>query len=390
MDSQQLCDVESFMILEEIVMHSYIVLICFFMAIYSMLLRKQSTNTRGIRYCMSARIPKILSHLNVLIRDNDIVCIDKLRMDRNAFHILASLAKNIGGLTDSKNMSSTEKLAMFLNILAHHEKNRSIKVDYIRSGWSVSRAFNECLRAILKLTPVLLVKPNPVLEDDSDDRWKWFKGCLGALDGTYISIRVEAIYKPRYRTRKGDIATNVLGVCDRNLNFIYVLPGWEGSAADGRVLRDAVVRRNGLKVPHGNYYLCDGGYTNGNGFLSPYRGYRYWLKDWQGDNPSPRCREELFNMKHARARNVIERTFGLLKGRWGILRSPSWYSVKVHNRIISACCLIHNFIRREMEADPLDVEMDFHMENQHEHENINTIETSDEWTTWRDELAQSM
>lgn len=72
-------------------------------------------------------------------------------------------------------MSSTEKLAMFLNILAHHEKNRSIKVDYIRSGWSVSRAFNECLRAILKLTPVLLVKPNPVLEDDSDDRWKWFK-----------------------------------------------------------------------------------------------------------------------------------------------------------------------------------------------------------------------
>uniref|UniRef100_A0A0V0IE85 Putative ovule protein n=1 Tax=Solanum chacoense TaxID=4108 RepID=A0A0V0IE85_SOLCH len=287
-------------------------------------------------------------------------------------------------------MSSTEKLAMFLDIWAHHEKNKSVKVDYIRSGWSVSRAFNECLRAILKLAPLLLVKPNPVLEDDTDDRWKWFKGCLGALDGTYISIRVEAIYKPRYRTRKGDIATNVLGVCDRNLNFIYVLPGWEGSAADGRVLRDAVVRRNGLKVPQGNYYLCDGGYTNGNGFLSPYRGYRYWLMDWQGDNPSPQCREELFNMKHARARNVIERAFGLLKGRWGILRSPLWYSVKVHNRIISACCLIHNFIRREMEADPLDVEMEFHMENQHEHDNINTIEASDEWTTWRDELAQSM
>ena len=75
--------------------------------------------------------------------------------------------------------------------------------------------------------------------------------------------------------------------------------------------------------------MCDGGYTNGNGFLSPYRGYRYWLRDWQGENPPPQCREELFNMKHARARNVIQRTFGLLKGRWGILRSPSWYSVKI-------------------------------------------------------------
>jgi len=138
----------------------------------------------------------------------------------------------------------------------------------------------------------------------------------------------------------------------------------------------------------GNYYLCDGGYTNGKGFLSPYRGYRYWLKDWRGDNPSPRCKEELFNMRHARARNVIERAFGLLKGRWGILRSSSWYSVKIHNRIISACCLIHNFIRREMEVDPLDIDIEEQMEYQHE--NIDVIESSEEWTTWRDELAQSM
>ncbi|KAH0643217.1 hypothetical protein KY290_035430 [Solanum tuberosum] len=309
-------------------------------------------------------------------------------MDRNSFHTLVLLTKEVGGLTDSKYMSSSEKLAMFLNILAHHEKNRSIKVDYIRSGWSVSQAFNECLKVILKLAPLLLVNPKPVLEDELDDRWRWFKGCLGALDGTYIQIRVPSKGKPRYRTRKGEIATNVLGVCDKNLNFTYVLPGWEGSAADGRVLRNAITRTNGLKIPEGNYYLCDGGYTNGNGFLSPYRGYRYWLRDWQGENPPPQCREELFNMKHARARNVIERTFGLLKGRWGILRSPSWYSVKIHNRIISACCLIHNFIRREMEVDPLEIDVEEQVEYQQN--NIDVVESSQEWTTWRDELAQSI
>ncbi|KAH0747417.1 hypothetical protein KY285_009074 [Solanum tuberosum] len=289
-------------------------------------------------------------------------------MDRNSFHTLVLLTKEVGGLTDSKYMSSSEKLAMFLNILAHHEKNRSIKVDYIRSGWSVSQAFNECLKAILKLAPLLLVNPKPVLEDELDDRWRWFKGCLGALDGTYIQIRVPSKDKPRYRTRKGEIATNVLGVCDKNLNFTYVLPGWEGSAADGRVLRNAITRTNGLKIPEGNYYLCDGGYTNGNGFLSPYRGYRYWLRDWQGKNPPPQCREELFNMKHARARNVIERTFGLLKGRWEFLEA-----------------LLGT---REMEVDPLEIDVEEQVEYQQD--NIDVVESSQEWTTWRDELAQSI
>ncbi|KAG5632937.1 hypothetical protein H5410_004654 [Solanum commersonii] len=77
-------------------------------------------------------------------------------------------------------------------------------------------------------------------------------------------------------------------------------------------------------------------------------------------------------MKHAMARNVIEGTFGLLKGRWRIPRSLLWYRL------------------REMEVDPLDVEMKVQMENQHEYENINTIEASDDWTTWTDELAQPM
>ncbi|KAK5836277.1 hypothetical protein PVK06_012051 [Gossypium arboreum] len=51
--------------------------------------------------------------------------------------------------------------------------------------------------------------------------------------------------------RKGDIATNMLGVCTPDMHFVYALPGWEGSIADGRVLRDTISRRHGLKVPHG-------------------------------------------------------------------------------------------------------------------------------------------
>ena len=43
----------------------------------------------------------------------------------------------------------------------------------------------------------------------------------------------------------------MLGVCSLVLQYIYVLAGWEGSALDSWVLRDALARNNGLKVPQG-------------------------------------------------------------------------------------------------------------------------------------------
>ncbi|XVE85149.1 hypothetical protein DITRI_Ditri17bG0068700 [Diplodiscus trichospermus] len=76
-----------------------------------------------------------------------------------------------------------------------------------------------------------------------------------ALDGTFINVHVPVGDRPKYRNRKGEIVVNVLGSCIRNMQFIYVLPGWEGFTADGRVLRDAIRRQNGLQVRHGKCKL---------------------------------------------------------------------------------------------------------------------------------------
>ncbi|KAI3471454.1 hypothetical protein Pfo_031142 [Paulownia fortunei] len=140
----------------------------------------------------------------------------------------------------------------------------------------------------LALHLILLVNLELVEEGCTNERWKWFKVtlfcCLGALDGMYIKVRVPQTDKARYRNRKKDITVNVLGVCDQNMKFMYVLIGWEGSTVDSRILRDAISRRNGLRVPSGSYYLCDSGYTNGVGFLAPYKGVRYHLNEWdEGD-----------------------------------------------------------------------------------------------------------
>ncbi|KAL8542717.1 hypothetical protein ACS0TY_003554 [Phlomoides rotata] len=168
----------------------------------------------------------------------------------------------------------------------------------------------------------------------------------------------------------------------------------EGSTADSRVLRDAIHQTNGLHVPRGNYYLCDNGYPNCEGFLTPYKGVRYHLSEWS--SRQSQTYQEYFNMKHTRARNVIEHTFGLLKMHWGILRSPSWYPIKTTNKIIMACCLLHNFTRKEMEVDPLEGVLDEYLsthlddETSNDVEMIDSLETSTEWNTFRDTTAQNM
>ncbi|KAL8465408.1 hypothetical protein ACS0TY_034787 [Phlomoides rotata] len=208
-----------------------------------------------------------------------------------------------------------------------------------------------------KLHNVLLATPEPIPEDNNDYRWKYFKGCLGALDGTYIPVRVPHSDIPRYRIRKWSVSVNVLAVCDQHMNLTFVLSGLEGSATDSRVLRDAVSRPNGLRVPNGCYYLCDCGYTNCNGFLAPYRGVRYHLREWD-EGRQPHNHQEYFNMKHAKARNCIERAFGILKARWEILRSNSFYPIKTQNRFILGCYLLHNFIQKHMVVDPFEVDVD--------------------------------
>jgi hypothetical protein len=67
----------------------------------------------------------------------------------------------------------------------------------------------------------------------------YFKDCVGALDGTHIDVYISGESSVPYRNRKGTLTQNVLVVCDFELQFRYVLAGWEGSAHDMRVLRDA-------------------------------------------------------------------------------------------------------------------------------------------------------
>ncbi|GFP97116.1 hypothetical protein PHJA_001855700 [Phtheirospermum japonicum] len=120
-------------------------------------------------------------------------------MDRNAFGRLCVLLENVGGLVHYRNVQISEQVAMFLLVLAHHKKNRTLRFNFLRSGNTISINFNRVLDAVLRLHTILAAEPTPVDETCTDEMWRWFKGCLGALDRTYISVRVPLTNQPRYR-----------------------------------------------------------------------------------------------------------------------------------------------------------------------------------------------
>ncbi|KAJ4793852.1 nuclease [Rhynchospora pubera] len=150
----------------------------------------------------------------------------------------------------------------------------------------------------------------------------------------------------------GFISQNVLAACSFDMIFQYVAVGWEGSASDARVLRWAT-EEGGFQVPNGRYYLADSGYANSSKFLCPYRNHDYHLAQFNRRPIASRysCPEELYNHRHAQLRNVIERTFGVLKMRFKILKCMPNYKYRKQTLIVMACCILHNFIKMENQPD---------------------------------------
>ena len=65
----------------------------------------------------------------------------------------------------------------------------------------------------------------------------------------------------------------------------------------------------------------------------------------------PRGKKELFNFAHSSLRNIIERSFGVLKMKWSILLNLPSYPMLKQSKIIHACMALHNFIRDSALSD---------------------------------------
>ena len=164
--------------------------------------------------------------------------------------------------------------------------------------------------------------------------------------------------------------------------IIDVVVGSEGSAHDARVLKDAML--HGFPIIDRKYNYC----------LTPYRGVRYHLKEWAAADTQPQNKEELFYLRHASLRNVIERSFGVLKKRFQVLHimNTRQYSFDLQCDLILCCFIIHNFIR--MNALEEDIYYNLDAEDISDNDDLNDVAVNDNndrlSTKWRDDIASLM
>ncbi|XP_075092353.1 uncharacterized protein LOC142172594 [Nicotiana tabacum] len=138
--------------------------------------------------------------------------------------------------------------------------------------------------------------------------------CVGEIDGTHVLASVPIEHQNRYRGRKSTTTQNVLAAVSFNLKFTYVL-------AD-------------------KYYLLDAEYGLRKGFISPYHGVRYHLQEYS-DRP-PQNEKELFNIRHASLRSVVERAFAILKRWFRVIDNEPFWDFKTQVDVVLSSCILHN------------------------------------------------
>ena len=99
--------------------------------------------------------------------------------------------------------------------------------------------------------------------------------------------------------------------------------------------------------------MVDSRFANRRCFLAPHRAQTYHLQQFRDRARGLSSPREVFNYTRSSLQNVVERTFGVWKKRFPIIRHMNNYQLQKQVMIPVACAVLHNFIRRSRESDEL-------------------------------------
>ncbi|XP_053964382.1 putative nuclease HARBI1 [Anastrepha ludens] len=160
---------------------------------------------------------------------------------------------------------------------------------------------------------------------------------IGVIDCTHIAIKSPKEHDEIYLDRKGVCSIRIQAVVDANKKFIDVTCGKPGSFNHYRILQNSKLfqdAENHYKEMFSNSYfiLGNSAYPSTKWLVPPFKNY-------ENLNESQRK----FNQLHSSTRMVVEKAFGLLKGRFRRLQKfTEQTDMQTITNIVVGACVLHN------------------------------------------------
>ncbi|XP_071455438.1 putative nuclease HARBI1 [Hetaerina americana] len=164
-----------------------------------------------------------------------------------------------------------------------------------------------------------------------------FPGVVGAIGCAHMAIVTPLVDEDAYKNHKGFHSFNVQMICDDQMRILNISV-FPGSVDDQFIWTNGSVKKI-MKEAHdkkmGSFYII--GDTS------------YELEPWLL-TPLPHASEGTAEYRYTqalfRARSVVDRLYGALRGQWKCLiqESALQYQPKQASTIISACAVLHNIL----------------------------------------------
>jgi hypothetical protein len=145
---------------------------------------------------------------------------------------------------------------------------------------------------------------------------------------TYTQVRNPASYFNRYSKP----TINMQAIADATGRILWIAVNAPGGMHDNQALSVSSMSDVlfSMLATLGYYLVGDEAYVNGAGMLTPVSG------------PSPGTPEDHYNYYQSLTRNPVERSFGMIERRWGILWRRLECSLKHVPLVLLTVVLLHN------------------------------------------------
>lgn len=108
---------------------------------------------------------------------------------------------------------------------------------------------------------------------------------------------------------------------------------------------------NSLEIPENFVILDDDAFTL----------KKYLMKPYSRRKMSPE--ERIYNYRVSRARRVVENAFGILASKFRIFEKPITLKLETVNKVVLACCAIHNWLKKTNPRYVMNDQIDYENED---------------------------